>query len=496
MTQPHSVPVHPLVYELNARCWLRALTARHGRPIELGDVPKEEFEVWRRLGFTHIWMMGIWTTGPRSREVFLRLPETAGRLKVVLPDWREEDVAGSPYALAAYRVPDSLGGDAGLRVFRDQLHRNGLRLLLDFVPNHVGLDHPWLREHPDWFVRTVQPAPGTFPVRTRGGASWIAHGKDPNFPPWIDTAQLDFRLPAVRTAMIEQLQTVARACDGVRCDMAMLLLNDVFARTWEEFPNSGPSPDSEFWADAIAAIRRPGFVFLAEAYWDLEARLQSLGFDFTYDKRALDYLAERRPAELRRHLLERGPGFVSRCAHFLENQHEPRIASRLSLEEHRAAALLILALPGMRLLHDGQLDGDRIHVPVQLGRRPHEAPDPAIAALYRQLLRTLASTAIGRGTARVIEALAAAATDESFQSVLAIEWLTQTGACDLVVVNFSSQPARVRIPVPVSRPETNPWSLRDLGAPRGAPPGELPMEENALSLHLRPHASLVLQRSS
>jgi glycosidase len=158
---------HPLVYELNARCWLRALTARHGRRIQLGDVPREEFELWRQLGFTHIWMMGVWTTGPRSRDVFLRQPDTAGWLMAILPDWREEDVAGSPYAIAAYRVPDLLGGDAGLRAFREQLHRHSIGLLLDFVPNHVGLDHPWLREHPDWFVRAGRRVPGTFPVQTR-----------------------------------------------------------------------------------------------------------------------------------------------------------------------------------------------------------------------------------------------------------------------------------------------------------------------------------------
>jgi glycosidase len=485
---------HPLVYEVNARCWLRDLTARHGRPIKLGNVPDEEFEGWRQLGFTHIWMMGVWTTGPRSRDVFLRQPDTAGRLNVVLPDWREEDVAGSPYALEAYRVPDSLGGDAGLRAFREQLHRHGLGLLLDFVPNHVGLDHPWLREHPDWFVRTGHPVPGTFPVPTSEGEAWIAHGKDPYFPPWIDTAQLDLRLPAVRAAMVEQLQSVAAACDGVRCDMAMLLLNDVFGRTWEEFPSPGPPPDSEFWADAIAAVRRPGFLFLAEVYWDLEERLQSLGFDFTYDKHVLDFLVERRPPELRRHLLERGEVFVSRCAHFLENHDEPRIASRLSLEEHRAAALLILALPGMRLLHDGQLDGHRIQTPVQLGRRPQQAPDPAIAALYKRLLDTLAPTAIGRGTTRILETLPAAATDESFQSVNVIEWQRQTGACDLVVVNLSSQPARVRIPVPDKRLGTNVWRLRDLASPLDEPLSEFSIEQNAMPLRLLPHAALMLHR--
>jgi hypothetical protein len=492
---PSCAVAHPLVFEINARCWLRELSARHGRTIQLGDVPQEEFESWRRLGFTFIWMMGVWTTGPRSREVFLRQPDTVGRLKTVLPDCREEDVAGSPYAIAAYRVPDSLGGDAGLRTFREQLQRHGLGLLLDFVPNHVGLDHPWLAEHPEWFVRAGHQAPGTFPALAREGEVWIAHGKDPYFPPWIDTAQLDFRLPALRAAVIEQLQSVATLCDGVRCDMAMLLLNDDFARTWGGFPISDPLPDSEFWAEAIGAVRRPGFLFLAEAYWDLEARLQSLGFDFTYDKRVLDFLVGRRPAELQRHLLERGTAFVNRCAHFLENHDEPRIASRLSLEEHRAAALFILALPGMRLLHEGQLDGARIHAPVQLVRRAQEAPDPSIAALYRMLLDALASTAIGRGTPGILEAFPAAAMDESFRNVLLIEWQAETSASDVVVVNFSALPARVRIPPRGGGPGTNPWRVRDLAVPMGAPLTEIRLRENAMPLELPPHAALMLHRN-
>ena len=233
-----------------------------------------------------------------------------------------------------------------------------------------------------------------------------------------------------------------------------------------------------------------------EAYWDLEARLQSLGFDFTYDKRLLEFLVERRPAELWRHLLGRGTAFVSRCAHFLENHDEPRIASRLSLDEHRAAALLILALPGMRLLHDGQLDGARVRVPVHLGRRPREAPVPAIAALYRQLLALLPTTAIGRGTPRLIETFPVAATDEGSQNVILIEWLMQNGASDLVVVNLSSQPARAVIPLPGNQTGTNAWRVRDLAAPPGAAPCELAIEQNALTLHLRPYAALLLHSNS
>src|SRR5262249_55782086 len=162
--------------------------------------------------------------------------------------------------------------------------QKGFKLILDFVPNHLGLDHPWLKEQPDVFVQSPSEAPGTFRQETKSGVRWLANGKDPYFPPWTDTVQIDYRRGAARAAMTGLLQSVADRCDGVRCDMAMLLLNDIFPKTWAHMPVSIPPPATEFWADAITAVKKahPGFLFLAEAYWNLEGRLQSQGFDYTY----------------------------------------------------------------------------------------------------------------------------------------------------------------------------------------------------------------------
>jgi glycosidase len=379
---------HPLLYQINARCWLRSLAGQAGQPVTLANVPDSEFRRWRQLGFTHIWLMGVWTTGPRSRSVALNDAGLRRRFDEILPGWREEDVPGSPYAIASYEVPTTLGGDAGLKLFRERLNNEGLKLLLDFVPNHVGLDHTWLTEKPDLFVQSPAETAGTFLQNTNAGPRWIAHGRDPYFSPWIDTAQLDYRRPATRAAMIEVLQSVARRCDGVRCDMAMLLLNEVFAKTWAGFSVAGPVPTSEFWADAISAVKtaNPDFIFLAEVYWGLEARLQSLGFDYTYDKVVYDCLVERRNADLQNHLSKAFPGHRAASAYFLENHDERRIAGVLPPAEHRAAAALVMGLPGMRMLHDGQLSGRRIQVPVQLGRWPDEPVDAEIQAMYEQIL--------------------------------------------------------------------------------------------------------------
>ena len=172
--------------------------------------------------------------------------------------------------------------------------------MLDFVPNHVGLDHPWVRQRPDLFVQSPAEVPGTFAQQTGTGVRWLAYGKDPYFAPWTDTVQLDYRRAATRAAMTQLLQSIAQRCDGVRCDMAMLVLSDVFAKTWERLPVSNAAeastpagsgnlrpndrPNSrlsnpehattklehdEFWSSTISAVRQdhPGFVFLAEAYW-------------------------------------------------------------------------------------------------------------------------------------------------------------------------------------------------------------------------------------
>src|SRR5947207_7358076 len=123
---------HPLLYEINPRCWLRELSKQRGQPVTLADVPEAEFARWRALGFTHIWLMGVWTTGPRARAEALKHPELRRVYDEVLPNWTEADVAGSPYAIADYQVPEALGGETGLRNFREKLHAHGLKLLLDF----------------------------------------------------------------------------------------------------------------------------------------------------------------------------------------------------------------------------------------------------------------------------------------------------------------------------------------------------------------------------
>jgi hypothetical protein len=460
---------YPLLYEVNTRCWLREFAAVSGRPITLADVPESEFLNWQRLGFTHIWLMGVWTGGPRARAQALNSAGLRRAYSEALPGWTEEDVGGSPYSVAGYRVALSLGGEAGLAQFRQRLHSFDLKLVLDFVPNHIGLDHPWVKERPELLVQAPSLEPGTFPEDTVAGRKFLAHGKDPNWPAWTDTVQLDYRRVQTRVAMTALLQEIAGLCDGVRCDMAMLLLNDVFCSTWKQFPSGEPGPRTEFWAEAIATTRRgrPEFLFLAEVYWGLEPRLQSLGFDYTYDKVLYDLLASRDAGAVQRHLLATTAHGLVASAHFLENHDEPRIASLLPMPEHRAAALLILGLPGMRFLHEGQLCGWRRRLPVQLARRGLEPEDSGIRTMYKRLLEGLHASSIGQGRAVMLVPRQAWSENPTAQNFILVQWRAAREDFDLLAINLAPHPGQCYVPLELNSGPVAAWTITDrLGSER------------------------------
>ena len=454
---------HPLLYEINTRCWLAELSQKHGAKISLADISESEFAAWEKLGFTHIWLMGVWATGPKSRAESLKHSGMLAEFDQILPGWTKDDVPGSPYSIADYSVPENLGGENGLKKFRKQLHLRGMKLILDFVPNHLGLDHPWLSEHPEFLVHNETEKPETFPQQTSVGLRWIACGKDPYFPAWTDVAQLEYRNPATRAAMTELLQFVAARCDGVRCDMAMLLLNDIFPKTWAHFPTNFQMPSSEFWSGAIQAVKRdePEFLFLAEAYWGLEGKLQSLGFDFTYDKRLYDVLIEKHPADASRHLVDCPPEYVARSAHFLENHDEPRVAPKLAFAEHRAAALTILGLPGMRFLQHGQLAGSLIRPPVQLGRCPTEPVVADIAKLYEKLLSALRESAVGRGDGTILCPREAWSGNPTAKNFVLVQWQATPDEFDLVVVNLAPHQGQCYAPFSIAKLADFNWLMRD-----------------------------------
>lgn len=455
---------HPLLYQINTRCWLKDLSTQLQRPVTLASVPEPEFQFWQKSGFTHIWLMGVWTTGAHAREIAVQHPDLRKEYDRVLPGWKDADVAGSPYSISAYSVPKTLGGDEELQQFRAKLNKLGMKLILDFVPNHLGLDHAWVSEQPELFVLSPKPVAGTFEVKTKSGSRFVANGKDPYFAPWTDVAQLDYRKSATRAAMRKLLLSVAAKCDGVRCDMAMLLLNDVFAKTWAHLPTDGPNLALEFWPDAIQETKQaqPGFIFMAEVYWGLEGRLQSLGFDFTYDKALYDDLIFRHSAEAQRKLLTHPTEYLNRSVHFLENHDEPRVAAKLSPAENRAAALAILGLPGLRFLHEGQLTGAQIKIPVQLGRRPVEPVQTEVQSAYAQILAALKASFVGQGAGQLLAPRSAWDGNFSAHNFIAVQWSGRGQAFDVVVVNLAPHRSQCYVSLTGADLADHNWKLRDL----------------------------------
>ena len=389
---------HPHLYEINTWVWLEELSARYGRSLSLQDVAGEEWDRLADLGFDFVYLMGVWRRSLIGRRIFRTDPRDFHNFDAALPGWKISDVVGSPFSIQDYSPDPHIATAEGLSEVHRQLRRRGMGLILDFVPNHTGFDHPWIAQHPDRYIQGTEEDfrrdPTAFYLAERDAATrsghenpfvFIARGRDPYFAPWSDVAQLNYFNPECRKGMIGILKDISRYCDGVRCDMAMLVTNEIFNRTWGNFLKAWPVPQTEFWQEAIAAV--PDFVWLAEVYWDMEWRMQELGFHFTYDKRLYDRLREGSPRHVRDHLAA-DLQYQSKMARFLLTIMTSRAAAGFSCARESLLWLTLLStLPGMRFYHHGQLNCAKTFVPMPLARAQTETHDRQIRELYERVLR-------------------------------------------------------------------------------------------------------------
>ena len=452
------VRASPTIYEINTATWLHELGRRLGHPVRLGDVPGSEWDALAALPVDAVWLMGVWQRSPIGRAIALAAPALLDTYRAALPEVREDDVLGSPYCVRDYTVDARFGGPTGLAAAREQLQERGLALILDYVPNHIAADHPWVTDRPEWLLAGSEDDlllhPEAF-MRIADGV--YAKGRDPYFEPWQDVLQLNAFSPALRKAAAETIATIGGQCDGVRCDMAMLMTNEVFARTWGD--RAGPVPDAEYWPALIACCKEthPGFLFLAEVYWDMEWILQQQGFDLCYDKRLYDRLAHDSPESVRNHLRAHAD-CQAHLIRFIENHDEPRAAVTFGSPRGRAAAVVMSTLPGARLYHHGQFQGARAHVPIQLAPGPDEPIDSDLHAFYRVLLRAIAETRIGSGDWRLCECTRGS--DDSHRQLVAWSW-SRPGGRHLVVVNLAPTRAEGWVRLPWDDLAGRTWSLAD-----------------------------------
>jgi hypothetical protein len=240
--------------------------------------------------------------------------------------------------------------------------------------------------------------------------------------------------------------------------MAMLLLNSIFERTWGS--RAGKPPATEYWRELIPAAKKiyPDFLFVAEAYWDLEGELQQQGFDFCYDKRLYDRLEHGNAESVRLHLCA-DVAYQAKLLRFIENHDEPRAAATFSAAKERAAAVTIATLPGARLFHEGQFEGRKIRLPVFLGRRPKELGDQALLVFYHWLLDAIDAPVFRDGQWALCNC-AGWPDNPSYQNLVAWTWVKDKDR-HLIIVNLSDSAAQARVQVPWDELRGKTWRLVD-----------------------------------
>ena len=455
-----ALPRYPLLYQINTRVWLTELSRQLAHPATLDDIPDDELDRLAQMGFDWIWLLSVWQTGPLARQVSRTNQAWRREFEETLPDLTDEDIPGSGFAITGYTVHEALGGNAALARLRERLKKRSLKLMLDFVPNHMGLGHPWVEDHPEYFILGSEldlaraPQNYTWVKRPRGDML-LAHGRDPYFDGWPDTLQLNYSNPETQEAMIGELTRIAGQCDGVRCDMAMLVLPDVFERTWGQ---RAPL----FWPRATEKVRQrhPDFCFMAEVYWDLEWTLQQQGFHYAYDKRLYDRLREQHARPVREHFLA-GLDYQTRLARFLENHDEPRAAAAFAPEVHQAAAVLTYLSPGLRFFHQGQFEGRRKRISPHLGRGPSEPPDAAIQSFYERLLTILKRPELRDGSWQLLECTPGWDGNWTHDCLIAFAWERAAAERLIVAVNYAPNQSQGHVRLPLADMAGRRWRLHD-----------------------------------
>ena len=431
---------HPTIYEISTRPWLYELSQKYKKNITtLKDIPLEEFDKLAEKGVEYVWMMGVWQLGSYGLELDRKKDYSS-----VLPDYKKEDIIGSPYAITEYVCNSEIGTDEDLKWLKETLHKKNLKLLLDFVPNHSAVDSPTAETYPNFYIR-VPKGQSTWDSKYYTD-SGIAYGKDPYFDPWPDVIQWNYFDSNTRQFMLNNLMKVISLSDGVRCDMAHLMLNDVFKKTWEKELNSWGYivPSSEFWGDAIKTVKDkyPDALFLAEVYEDWEIqKLYELGFDYCYDKALLDKF-ELNSYDINDYIHYKTEDFFGHVSHFIENHDENRgVYNMGSVEKSDAAGTIAATVGGMIFLNHGQWDGLRNKLDVHLRRGADEDVNVKAQQHYNKLMDIIKDKAFHSGNYYFVYNMSGDAASRF------VAYLRNDENNFLVVVNYSDNYGCANVPI-------------------------------------------------
>ncbi|MGD0801719.1 MAG: alpha-amylase family glycosyl hydrolase, partial [Terracidiphilus sp.] len=381
--------------------WLAQMSRQYGRRIaRLDEIPDEELATLARRGLNSLWLIGVWERSRASKTI----KQLCGN----------SDAVASAYSLFDYTIAEDLGGEAAYINLRDRAYRQGIRLASDMVPNHMGIDSPWVVEHPDWFMSRPEPpypaysfngpdlsqdgrveikiddhyfeqsdAAVVFRRRDRqsGETRYIYHGNDGTSFPWNDTAQLDYLNPAVREQVIQTILRVARLFPVIRFDAAMTLAKRHFHRLWFPGPgSSGAIPSRaeygmtqaefdrcmphEFWREVVdrVAAEVPGTLLLAEAFWLMEGYfVRTLGMHRVYNSAFMVMLRDEQNAKYRsviKNTLEFDPDIMKRYVNFMSNPDERTAIDQFGKgDKCFGVAAMMATLPGLPMFGHGQIEG-------------------------------------------------------------------------------------------------------------------------------------------
>lgn len=446
---------NPHLLEINTRLFLDSMRRKYNQPeMTLSLIPDEEWMKIKHLGFDVIWLMGVWESSPISEKLaqdedFLREFVRKYGLSV-------SSIGSSVYSVKNYKLDPSFGFEWELKSLKEKLNSFGIKLLLDFVSNHMAIDANFSSDCIDCFVlgtkEDYEKNKDLFCEKNiNGNIYYVAHGKDPNFPAWKDTIQLNYFNPKTRQRMIDELLRISDLCDGVRCDMVMLSLNDIHESIWGwlNYRNGYKKPDREFWHEAISKVKEinPQFIFLAEVYWGLEWKMQQLGFDYTYDKVFYDRLKNMGAEEVRGHLRAEKL-YQKKSVRFIDNHdEEPSIISFNNKRKALAAGVMVSTVRGLRFYNDMQLKGVSVKIPVQIKSFDLESyRDIEIEKFYEKLLKISDHPAFHGGEWELCEVMPIDEHDRSFKNIIAYRW-TQMRTVKIIIINYSNEFSSGRIMV-------------------------------------------------
>jgi hypothetical protein len=414
--------------------WLAQLSRQHGRHIHrLDQIPDEELATLAARGLNSLWLIGVWERSRASKTI----KQLCGN----------RDAVASAYSLFDYKIAEDLGGEGAYINLRDRCYHHGIRLASDMVPNHMGIDSPWVIEHPEWFIsRQDSPYPAyrfdgpdlshdgrveikiedhyfeqtdaavVFRRRDRysNETRYIYHGNDGTSFPWNDTAQLDYLNPGVREQVIQTILHVARLFPVIRFDAAMTLAKRHFHRLWFPGPgSSGAIPSRaeysmsqaefdramphEFWREVVdrVAAEVPGTLLLAEAFWLMEGYfVRTLGMHRVYNSAFMVMLRDEDNAKYRsviKNTLEFDPDIMKRYVNFMSNPDERTAIDQFGTgDKCFGVAALMATLPGLPMFGHGQIEGFTEKYGMEYQRpRYDETPTPWLVERHEREIAPL-----------------------------------------------------------------------------------------------------------